>query len=44
MTPLADVQFWSSVKSQFPREGIANNADWAQVVDTLDISFRDFGH
>lgn len=25
-------------------EGIANNADWAQAVDTLDISFRDFGH
>jgi hypothetical protein len=30
------------VQSQFLREGIADNADWAQVVDTLDASLRDF--
>jgi hypothetical protein len=41
---LADAPFWSPVQSQFLREGIANNADWAQVVGTLDVSLRDFGH
>lgn len=32
------------MQSQFLREGIADNADWAQVVDTLDASLRDFAH
>jgi hypothetical protein len=41
-TPLADAPFWSPVQSQFLREGIANNADWAQMVDTLDVRLRDF--
>jgi hypothetical protein len=39
---LADAPIWSPVQSQFLREGIADNADWAQVVDTLDASLRDF--
>jgi hypothetical protein len=39
---LADAPFWSPVQSQFLREGIANNADWAQMVDTLDVRLRDF--
>jgi hypothetical protein len=43
-TVLADAPIWSPVQSQFLREGIADNADWAQVVDTLDASLRDFAH
>ena len=41
---LADAPFWSAAQSRFLREGIADNADWAQVVDTLDASLRDFAH
>ena len=41
---LADAPFWSAVQSRFLREGIADNADWAQMVDTLDASLRDFAH
>ena len=43
-TALADAPFWSAAQSRFLREGIADNADWAQMVDTLDASLRDFAH
>lgn len=39
---LADAPFWSPAQSRFLREGIADNADWAQVVSELDASLRDF--
>ena len=41
-TALADAPFWSPVQSRFLREGIADNADWAQLVGQLDASLRDF--
>jgi hypothetical protein len=41
-TALADAPFWSPVQSQFLREGIADNVNWAQMVDTLDVRLRDF--
>ena len=41
-TALADAPFWSAAQSRFLREGIADNADWAQVVSELDASLRDF--
>ena len=42
-TVLADAPFWTTAQSCFLREGLADNADWAQVVDSLDASLRDFG-
>ena len=39
---LAEAPFWSPAQSRFLREGIADNADWAQVVSELDASLRDF--
>ena len=41
-TVLADAPIWSPAQSRFLREGIADNADWAQVVSELDASLRDF--
>ena len=43
-TALADAPCWSPAQSRFLREGIADNADWAQVVSELDASLRDFAH
>ena len=43
-TSLADAPFWSPAQSRFLREGIADNADWAQVVSELDASLRDFAN
>ena len=39
---LADAPIWSPAQSRFLREGIADNADWAQVVSEIDASLRDF--
>lgn len=41
-TRLADAAFWSAAQSRFLGESLADNADWAQVVDELDASLRDF--
>jgi hypothetical protein len=41
-TVLADAPIWSAAQSRFLGEGIAENADWAQVVSELDVSLRDF--
>ena len=41
-TVLADAPIWSPAQSRFLREGIADNADWTQVVSELDASLRDF--
>ncbi len=32
---LADATFWTSSQAQFLREEIADDADWAEIVDTL---------
>lgn len=33
--PLADAPFWSPSQAQFLREEIAEDADWAELVDSL---------
>lgn len=37
---LADADFWSPTQSTFLAEEIAEDADWAPVVDTLDAMLR----
>ena len=37
---LADAPFWSASQSQFLREEILEDADWAELVDSLDASLR----
>lgn len=37
---LADAPFWSAGQSQFLREEIAEDAEWAEVVDQLDVMLR----
>jgi hypothetical protein len=39
-TLLADAQIWSPAQSSFLREGLAQDADWAGLVDRLDTSLR----
>jgi hypothetical protein len=38
--PLAEAAFWSTGQAQFLREAIAEDADWAEVVDQLDAQLR----
>ncbi len=37
---LADASFWSTSQTQFLRGEIAEDADWAEVVDALDSRLR----
>lgn len=37
---LADAPFWTKSQSQFLREEIAEDADWAEVVDQLNLMLR----
>lgn len=37
---LADAPFWRPQQAQFLREELADDADWAEIVDTLDASLR----
>jgi hypothetical protein len=37
---LADAPFWRPQQAQFLREEVADDADWAEIVDTLDASLR----
>jgi len=39
-TALADAPFWSAGQAQFLREEIAEDAEWAEVVDHLDAMLR----
>lgn len=39
-TPLADASFWSPAQAAFLREEIAEDADWAELVDQLDAAVR----
>lgn len=38
--PLADAPFWSPTQSTFLREAIAENADWAEVIELLNVLLR----
>lgn len=40
-TLLADAPIWNTAQSSFLREGLAQDADWAGLVDRLDTSLRD---
>jgi len=37
---LADAPFWSPAQAQFLREEIAEDADWAELVDQLNLRLR----
>jgi hypothetical protein len=37
---LAEAFFWSESQAQFLREEILEDADWAEVVDQLDVMLR----
>lgn len=37
---LADAFFWTSSQAQFLRDEILEDADWAEVVDQLDVLLR----
>ena len=39
-TALADAPFWSVAQAQFLREEIEDDADWAEVVDQLNLMLR----
>ncbi|MDM0014944.1 DUF2789 domain-containing protein [Variovorax sp. J22P168] len=37
---LADAPFWTSAQGQFLREELKEDADWAEVVDQLNLALR----
>lgn len=37
---LADAAFWNSAQARFLREEILEDADWAEVVDQLNLLLR----
>ncbi|MCY1537678.1 hypothetical protein D9M68_731840 [compost metagenome] len=37
---LADAPFWSTAQAAFLREEILEDADWAEVVDQLNVMLR----
>ncbi len=37
---LVDAPFWSSAQTQFLRESLEQDADWAEAVDHLDALLR----
>jgi len=37
---LADAAFWTSAQAQFLREEIGEDADWAEIVDQLNVLLR----
>ncbi|KQP38066.1 DUF2789 domain-containing protein [Pseudorhodoferax sp. Leaf274] len=39
--PLADAAFWTPAQAQFLREQLNRDADWAEVVDQLNMSLHD---
>jgi len=38
--PLASAPFWNPAQATFLREEIAEDADWAEIVDTLNARLR----
>ncbi|OEY66457.1 DUF2789 domain-containing protein [Marinobacter sp. X15-166B] len=39
-TPLSEAPFWSSSQATFLREGLADDSDWAEVIDELNALLR----
>lgn len=37
---LSDAFFWTKAQADFLREGIQDDADWAEVVDQLNLMLR----
>lgn len=37
---LADAPFWSESQANFLREGLADDSDWAELIDELDAMLR----
>ena len=38
--PLADAPFWTPAQAQFLREEFDEDADWAELVDQLNVRLR----
>ena len=38
--PLEEAEFWSSSQSQFLQEALADDSDWAEAIDQLDVRLR----
>lgn len=38
--PLQQAAFWNAAQAQFLRDAIAEDSDWAEVVDQLDAQLR----
>jgi len=41
---LADAPFWTPAQASFLREEILEDADWAEVVDRLNVALRRHYH
>ena len=39
---LTNAPFWTSSQATFLCEAVRNDADWAVIVDALDVALRDF--
>lgn len=39
-TRLEDAAFWSPSQSHFIKEQLANDADWAEVLDQMSVALR----
>jgi len=39
-TRLVDAEFWSESQAAFLREALEDDADWAEIVDQLDVRLR----
>ncbi|EHA1125224.1 DUF2789 domain-containing protein [Vibrio navarrensis] len=39
-TPLHQASFWTQAQASFLREAIEEDADWAELVDQLDVMLR----
>mgnify|MGYP001243188826 CR=1 FL=1 len=39
--PIHEASFWTTSQSDFLKQGIDQDADWAMLVDQLDIMLRD---
>lgn len=39
--PLSKASFWTEAQATFLRDAIANDSDWAEVVDELNVLLRD---
>ncbi|WP_435750607.1 DUF2789 domain-containing protein [Thauera sp. AutoDN2] len=37
---LCDAPFWTTAQAAFLREQLANDADWAELVDQLSVALR----